>query len=329
MKKVKCVECGYEVKYKVVKENYVYEEDGMEIEYEGKKAICSKCKSELLIDEIEDYNQEQFEKAYKKMNEIITIEEINEILEKYNIGKRALSIVLGFGEITITRYLDGYIPTPKNSKYLKKILKSPEEYYAMLMKNGKNISPLSFKKSKERCEEILDIDSNDNTIIDISNYIVNKYDETTPLALQKILYYIQMFGLAFIGKPIFNNQCKRWAHGPVYSEVYFEFKNNGCNPIDEVCESSELYIDDESKKVIDEVLKAFACYSGNALAYFTHSEDPWINARDQELEVIPRESIIEQGNKIKKQYKIKNIEDISLYSADMFDKYKKMLSKGA
>lgn len=327
MKKVKCVECGNEVKYKVVKENYVYEEDGMEIEYEGKKAVCSKCKSELLIDEIEDYNQEQFEKAYKEMNEIITIEEINEILEKYNIGKRALSIVLGFGEITITRYLDGYIPTPKNSKYLKKILKSPEEYYAMLMKNGKNISPLSFKKSKERCEEILDIDSNDNTIIDISNYIGYKYDDITPLTLQKLLYYIQMFGLTFYNKPIFNNHCKAWDHGPVYSEAYYEFKNNGREPI-VGNKNIKLNVDEDSKKTIDSVLESFACYSGNVLTYFTHSEDPWINAKDQELEVIPRESIIEQGNKIKKQYNIKNIEDINIYSTSMFNKYKNMLSKG-
>lgn len=321
MKRTKCIECGTELEYKVVEEDYTYEEDDMIIEYKGKKAICVKCGEEISLDEIDDYNQEQFEKAYKEMNDIITIEEINEILEKYNIGKRPLSIVLGFGEITITRYLDGYIPTPKNSKYLKKILKSPEEYYAMLIKNGKLISKTAFSKSKERCEEILDIDSNDNTIIDISNYIVSKYDETTPLTLQKLLYYIQMFGLVFLDKPIFNNQCKRWAHGPVYSEVYFEFKNNGCDPI-EVHESNELYMDEESKKVIDEVLKAFACYSGNALAYFTHSEDPWKNARDQELEVIPRESIIEQGNKIKKQYKIKNIEDISIYSESMFNKYK-------
>ena len=32
----------------------------MEIEYEGKKAVCSKCKSELLIDEIEEINHEGY-----------------------------------------------------------------------------------------------------------------------------------------------------------------------------------------------------------------------------------------------------------------------------
>ena len=129
------------------------------------------------------------------------------------------------------------------------------------MKNGKLISSLAFKKSKERCEEILGIDNNDRTIIDIGNYIMSKYDETTPLALQKLLYYIQMFGLTFLGRPIFNNQCKRWDYGPVYSEVYFEFKNIRFES--RIHESSELYVDYEAKRLIDSVLKAFACYSGN------------------------------------------------------------------
>lgn len=327
MKKVKCVECGNEVKYKVVKENYVYEEDGMEIEYEGKKAICSKCKSELLIDEIEDYNQEQFEKAYKEMNEIITIDEINEILEKYNIGKRALSIVLGFGEITITRYLDGYIPTPKNSKYLKKILKTPAEYYAMLIKNGSRISKTAFKKSKECCEKMLDMNNKDNTIINVSNYIGYNYKDTTPLRLQKLLYYIQMFGLAFLGKPIFYNECKAWDHGPVYSEAYFEYKSNGREPI-VVNKRIELNVDEDAKKIIDSVLQAFACYSGEVLAYFTHCEVPWNKAKDEGMQIVDREDILNQGKQIIKEYKINNVDQLSKYSEKMFKKYKIMLSKG-
>ena len=49
---------------------------------------------------------------------IITIEEILEILEKYNIGKKPLSLVLGWGEVTIIRYLDGSIPDKLHSDVL-------------------------------------------------------------------------------------------------------------------------------------------------------------------------------------------------------------------
>ena len=37
---------------------------------------------------------------------IIKNTEIKLIIEKYNIGKRPLSIILGLGEVTITRYLN-------------------------------------------------------------------------------------------------------------------------------------------------------------------------------------------------------------------------------
>ena len=35
---------------------------------------------------------------------VITKKEIEEILIKYNIGKKPLSLVLGWGEVTIIRY---------------------------------------------------------------------------------------------------------------------------------------------------------------------------------------------------------------------------------
>ena len=49
--------------------------------------------------------------------DLITVDEINAILEKYRITKRNLSLVVGLGELTITRYLEnGNIPTKKNSE---------------------------------------------------------------------------------------------------------------------------------------------------------------------------------------------------------------------
>lgn len=41
---------------------------------------------------------------------------------KYNTGKRPLSLLLGWGAVTITRYLDGDIPTKSYSDKLKLIL---------------------------------------------------------------------------------------------------------------------------------------------------------------------------------------------------------------
>ena len=156
MKKARCIKCGWQTEYDIVDENYTYEEDDLVVEYKGKKAICKTCDSELSVVEIDDYNQEQFEKAYREINNIIPIEDIKKIMEKYNIGARELSIILEFGEQIVEKYLKGYIPTIENSKYLREILNSPTDYYNMLMKNSNLIPKSSFEKSKERCLELLE-----------------------------------------------------------------------------------------------------------------------------------------------------------------------------
>ena len=59
---------------------------------------------------------------------LICREEILQILEKYNIGRKPLSLLLGWGQTTILRYLNGITPTPEYSKELLHILKDPSYY---------------------------------------------------------------------------------------------------------------------------------------------------------------------------------------------------------
>ena len=69
------------------------------------------------------------------------------ILKKYDIGKRPLSLLLGWGESTLTRYLDGDIPTKQYSNTLKKILNNPDDMKDLLEKNKDNIKDVAYRKS--------------------------------------------------------------------------------------------------------------------------------------------------------------------------------------
>ena len=85
-------------------------------------------------------------------------------------------MLLGFGEITITRYLDGYVPTRENSKLLKMIYSSQSDYYSILQMNKNNISKIAFNKSLKATIELLDVQTSDDVIFEISKYIINKID---------------------------------------------------------------------------------------------------------------------------------------------------------
>jgi len=295
-----------------------YKDDIMDIEYESKIAVCSECGEELFIDEISKYNQEMIKQKYQEKYEIITTEEIKEIMTKYNIGKRPLSLLLGFGEITITRYLSGYIPTPKNSKILKQILNSPSDYYSLLQANKHTITDIAFKKSEETTKKILNISFNDNMIEEVSKYIVNKI-EVSNLALQKLLYYIQVFYSAIYGKIAFLNKCSAWDYGPVYGNIYYKYKQYGKgNIIDEM--PTEIF-ETDLKTTIDYVVKYFGCFTGTVLMAFTHKEEPWLKAIKTENKIVEKNDIITFGKNIVKEYNIQSIQDINKYSQSMLINY--------
>ena len=71
--------------------------------------------------------------------------------------------------------------------------------------------------------------------IDLAYYILNNYQEAskggiTPLKLQKLLYYIYVWGIVSNNK-IIDAKFQKWSYGPVIKEVYQEFSSFGyCKP---------------------------------------------------------------------------------------------------
>lgn len=254
------------------------------------------------------------------MENIISINEIYEIIRKYNIGKRPLSIILGFGEITITRYLDGYPITKQKSDVLKEVLDNPVVFLEYLEKNKDEISNIAYAKSKRKVEELLNTKfDNDDTIEIISEYIIKNNDETTNLSLQKILYYCQLFSYVIFNKPLFSSKCSAWEHGPIFSNIYYKYKSNG-NEL--ITTSSDITIDSKTNELVDEIIKDFGCYSGKVLCYFTHTEDTWKDAYQSTNTEISNNAFEELSKEIKEKYKINNIADISKYSEDLMNMFK-------
>jgi uncharacterized phage-associated protein len=120
------------------------------------------------------------------------------------------------------------------------------------------------------------------TASELAKYIVHKFqdsgDPVTNLKLQKLLYYIQGWHLAFFDKPAFNDRMEAWVHGPVQPGVYGEYKCYRWNPICDAVEPPTL--DPDLHQLTDEVLEAYGGDSGYELEIRTHHEAPWISARN-------------------------------------------------
>ena len=326
-----CEKCRDVVEYTVREENMKKYIKGNEIEYLGKVAFCNECGEEIFVADIRDYNLQMLDRAYREKEGLITVSEIELILEKYNIGKRPLSSLLGWGEITITRYLNGDIPTKQYSEILKKLLNDPKYMREILEKNRKNISDAAYKRCNDallKLEEENDISFLSEEKIDhVVKYLLVKCTDITPLALQKLLYYAQGFFKAFTGEFLFNDDCEAWIHGPVYRDVYYKYRNYGYNPIEEGnYRYDNIQLTKVEREILDSVIRNFGCYSGKVLEMMTHVEMPWSRTRaglaDDEYSdrIIEKDLIAEYFDSIKLKYNMLNISDIRDYSLDLFNK---------
>ena len=312
---MKEVDCSY-------KEGIINEViDGIEIEYLEKYYVCDVCGCKIYGDLL-DYNVSVANNELRKNTGLITVSEIEEIINRYSIGKKPLSVVLGLGEITITRYLEGSNPSKENSDLLKRILNSPMLYEMYLEVNKDKITDVAYKKSLGKSK-----------IYNVCLYFISKLKEIDALSLQKLLYFSNGISNYFLGNNLINDVAQSWKYGPVYKEVYDCFSYYGYNKLDynELVKDKNIDLSDEEKKFLDVIIDSFGFYSGGILREMSHLTDPWINTRVGLMDDEPSNRIIsldemnEYFSKIIKKYKIKDIHDISKYSEDLFLKAKEKL----
>ena len=92
-----------------------------------------------------------------KENEIISLEHIIAIPQKYRIGKRPLSLLLNWGEMTFSRYYAGAVPSKQYSDVLKQIHDDPHFYLSLLEKNKNNLKSLkAYEKSRKAVIALFD-----------------------------------------------------------------------------------------------------------------------------------------------------------------------------
>ena len=319
-----CENCREEVSYTVTSAPMSGTIRGTEYPYSGKEATCSNCGAPVYIAEINDFNLKALYDEFRKANGIISLEHILEIPKKYDIGKRPLSLLLGWGEQTFSRYCDGDMPTRQYSYILNKIYDNPEYYSEILEKGKSNLKSLtSYSKSKKAVNKLLTLEA-DTKISCAIKYLLNQCEDITPLALQKALYYIQGFYSAFYNDFIFSEDCEAWAHGPVYRDIYFRYRDYQFDPISSCEEFDKSVLSVQERSIFDSVVNHLCCYSGKVLEQFTHNETPWIRARNglpvgaPSNRIISQESIHEYFYSVKEKYNMITPDDIHIYAQKMF-----------
>ena len=239
---------------------------------------------------------------------IITTDEIKMILDRYRIGKKPLAKLLGWGETTIIRYMEGDIPTNEYSNKLKTILEDPEYYYELLCGKRDCLTGVAFKKSKKAVMSIILA----TKIYAVAYYIVNKCEaEICPSYVQFLLYYAQVFSLSLYNKELFQEECVVNNENIPYIKLYESMKRCGVHTL----EDGEEYLTIEEIELINAVIDAFTWYGPRALVAMIIYEKSMIKTtRDKYNNIIIAKDTLQLYFKdILEHYQISSIKDISRY----------------
>lgn len=323
-----CENCGSKTGYTVAYKQANKTIRGINFSYTEEYAICSDCSEPVYVPEIHDANIDRIEAAYRKAAGLISTEEIRSIMEKYDIAANPLSKVLEFGEVTIARYLAGQTPSKPNSDRLLQVSASVTKMEEFLLKAQEAISDVAFRKCRDAINRYKTFFENPSKIEAVVQYLINQQVEVTPMALQKQLYFSQAFYAALnCGVYMFEDDCQAWAHGPVYPDVYYKYREYEYSPIDSASkrfEMPEAKLSLKELEILDQIIKTFGRFSGTILERITHLEDPWISARgnlsptDRSTNVINKPSITKYFNKVVDEYNIITVKDIENYCNAMY-----------
>jgi len=318
-----CIECRKEVQYETKREVQKEIIRGQEYEFILTKAYCRECGEEMSISGLIDLNIKEREEQYRAAEGIISVEDIRKLMKIYNIGKAPLSLALGFGEVTISRYLAGQIPSKTYSDIMMKALSEPEYMERLLIHNKDKIGDTAYKKAAKAAAELKELFNVSDKMLMCVAYIFEQMQEVTPLALQKLLYYIQAVYMVLFDRPLFEENCAAWQHGPVYEKIYFLFRDFKYNPIDDnrfvLFTGKAKRLSDDEKKVMDLILAFFGKYSGKVLEKITHCEEPWQKVREgygiQEPSniVMEKEDIKGYFKTVSQNFKIDTLEGLERY----------------
>ncbi len=147
MKKDFCIECREIREYRIIKTPYRHKIGRKTYTFSISSAICQTCGFEMGIPGILDLNAKEVGEQYRDAEGLVQNDEIRTLMELYNIGQAPLSLALGFGEVTISRYLIGCYPSKKHTLVIRSALNSPSFMKKQLEKNKSKLTNAAYRKA--------------------------------------------------------------------------------------------------------------------------------------------------------------------------------------
>ena len=181
------------------------------------------------------------------------------ITQRYDIGKKPLSRLLGWGETTVMRYLDGIEPNREFFKRIEVLEGNPWEYARMLEQNRNKLTDTAYRKTRKAVYREIFCDRSTEAM----QYVVTLANgDIAPYRVMTVLYYAQICSLVLRGLPLFEEEADFSPGQPlVYPRLYQVMMQYGIRVFNPDISSFST----EEQEYLKQVYTVLNGYSPNAL----------------------------------------------------------------
>jgi len=113
--------------------------------------------------------------------------------------------------------------------------------------------------------------------MNISSFFIQK--GVTPLKLQKLLYYSQVWFFVKNDRKLFSDSIRAWIYGPVVRDVWSNFKYMKRGSIIPSSRASDTTYDLLIANHLTNIWDSYGHLTGSDLVDLTHNDLPWKNSR--------------------------------------------------
>lgn len=113
---------------------------GTAITVDSRVAVCDECGQDIWVDELSDQTLALAFAEFRRLHHLLSPEEIRSIRNRWGLGQRAFSLLLGWGEITLHRYEAGSLQDAAHDAQLR-MAEHADNVRILLEANGNRLTP--------------------------------------------------------------------------------------------------------------------------------------------------------------------------------------------
>ncbi len=286
------------------------------VEYDELVYFCSTLGEDdedayFIPPKVMDENMLRARNAYRQIKGLLTSDEIVEFRKKFNLSQVELARLLGWGDVTVSRYESKAIQDSTYDNELRMMMESPIMMLKMLEKNQSVFESDRYTAIKDKISEFITdalikrenltncyalysqpCTANGYTVLNINkleqviNYFASKISDLKKVFLMKLLWYsdalsfkqnhIAITGLVYIHKPmgalpIGHENIMDLSGIRVNEETPDDFDYSVYHILPND-EADFSKLSEKEIEILDEVIDKFSSYNGKKIADYMHEE---------------------------------------------------------